>query len=157
MGKHSFEPRPHLAESWETPDENTWIFHIRKGVYFQEGNEVFKKGAKREVTADDVVYSIKRFIDVSTAFTLGPIKSVKALDRYTVEIKTPEPSPPFLASDPNRLPSVGIVPREAVEKLGEDGLARKPIGSGPFQLKSFSPDQGAVLERNPQLLAAGIP
>jgi len=54
-----------------------------------------------------------------------------------------------LASDPNRLASVGIVPREAVEKLGEDGFARKPIGSGPFQLKRFSPDQGAVLERNP--------
>jgi len=35
-----------------------------------------KKGAKREVTADDVVYSIKRFIDVSTAFTLGPDQEV---------------------------------------------------------------------------------
>ncbi len=149
IGKDSFEPKPHLAQSWEMPDENTWVFHIRKGVYFQEGNEVFKKGAKREVTADDVVYSINRFINVSTAFTLGPIKSVKALDRYTVEIKTPEPSP-FLVSDPNRLPSVGIVPREAIEKLGEDGFARKPIGSGPFQLKSFSPDKGAVLERNPR-------
>jgi len=148
IGKDNFKPRPHLAQKWETPDANTWIFHLRKGVYFQEGNEVFKKGARREVTADDVVYSIERFLKVSTAFTLGDIKSVKALDRYTVEIKTPVPNP-FLVADPNRIASVGIVPREAIEKLGEDGFARRPIGSGPFALKSFATDQGAMLERNP--------
>ncbi|HAI86056.1 MAG TPA: hypothetical protein DCL63_03590, partial [Firmicutes bacterium] len=147
ISKDNFKPMPHLAQKWETPDENTWVFHLRKGVYFQEGNEVFKKGAKREVTADDVVYSIQRFLKVSTAFTLGDIKSVKALDRYTVEIKTPVPNP-FLVADSNRIPSVGIVPREAIEKLGEDGFARHPIGSGPFALKSFTTDQGAVLERN---------
>ncbi|MEA4884210.1 MAG: ABC transporter substrate-binding protein [Clostridia bacterium] len=148
ISKDNFMPIPHLAEKWETPDDLTWIFRIHKGVYFQEGNDIFKKGAKREVTADDVVYSINRFLKVSTKFTLGDIKSVKALDRYTVEIKTPTPSP-FLVADSNRLASVGIVPHEAIEKLGEDGFAKRPIGSGPFQLKSFSPDQGAVLERNP--------
>jgi len=42
-----------------------------------------------------------------------------------------------------------IVPREAIEKLGKDGFARHPIGSGPLALKSFVTDQGAVLERNP--------
>ena len=115
IGKDNFKPRPHLAQKWETPDANTWVFHLRKGVYFQDGNEVFKKGAKREVTADDVVYSIERFLKVSTAFTLGDIKSVKALDRYTVEIKTPVPNP-FLVADPNRIASVGIVPREAIDR-----------------------------------------
>ncbi|HEY8531068.1 MAG TPA: ABC transporter substrate-binding protein, partial [Limnochorda sp.] len=66
---HDGRPIPHLAESWETPDETTWIFHLRKGVYFQDGNPVFPEGQAREVTADDVVYSIERFQKVSTAFT----------------------------------------------------------------------------------------
>ncbi len=148
IGKDGFEAKPHLAESWERPDDYTWIFHLRKGVYFQEGNAVFPKGARREVTADDVVYSINRFMNVSTAFTIGEVDEVKALDRYTVQITTPVPNP-FLVDDPNRLASVGIVPKEAVEKLGEDGFAMNPIGSGPFILKSFAPDQSVVLERNP--------
>ncbi|MCR4426543.1 MAG: ABC transporter substrate-binding protein, partial [Firmicutes bacterium] len=147
ISKDEFRPAPHLAESWENPNDTTWVFRLRKGVYFQDGNSVFPRGAKREVTADDVVYSVNRFRNVSTAFTLGEIVSVKALDRYTVEIKTPSPSP-FLVNDPNRLARVVIVPREAVEKLGEDGFAKNPIGSGPFKLKSFTPDHGAVLERN---------
>lgn len=141
------QPVPHLAESWETPDETTWIFHLRKGVYFQDGNPVFPEGQAREVTADDVVYSIERFQKVSTAFTLGEIESVEALDRYTVQIKTPHPDP-FLLIDPNRLVRVAIVPREAIEKLGEDGFAQHPIGSGPYELRRFVPDEEVVLERN---------
>ena len=129
-------PVPHLAERWETPDPTTWIFHLRPGVYFQDGNPVFPEGQGREVTADDVVYSIQRFQEVSTAFTLGAIASVEALDRYTVQLKTAHPDP-FLIVDPNRLARVAIVPREAIEQLGEDGFAQHPIGSGPFKLRRF--------------------
>ncbi|MBO2519881.1 MULTISPECIES: ABC transporter substrate-binding protein [Limnochorda] len=140
-------PVPHLAERWETPDPTTWIFHLRPGVYFQDGNPVFPEGQGREVTADDVVYSIQRFQEVSTAFTLGAIASVEALDRYTVQLKTAHPDP-FLIVDPNRLARVAIVPREAIEQLGEDGFAQHPIGSGPFKLRRFIPDEEVVLERN---------
>ncbi len=94
---------------------------------FHDGNDVFPEGANREVVADDVVYSVNRFLDVSTAFTLGDIESVTALDDYTVELKTAAPDP-FLLSDPNRLARVLIVPREAVEQLGEDGFALNPVG-----------------------------
>src|SRR5690606_32586178 len=123
------------------------FFHLRPGVYFQDGNPVFPEGQGREVTADDVVYSIQRFQEVSTAFTLGAIASVEALDRYTVQLKTAHPDP-FLIVDPNRLARVAIVPREAIEQLGEDGFAQHPIGSGPFKLRRFIPDEEVVLERN---------
>lgn len=148
LSKDNFKPAPHLAESWENPDDRTWIFHLRKGVLFHDGNSVFPKGTRRELTADDVVYSIERFRKVSTAFTLGEISSVKALDRFTVEIKTPHPEP-FLVNDPNRLARVVVMAREVVEKLGEDGVAKNPIGTGPFKLKNFVPDQGLVFEKNP--------
>ena len=145
--QEDYRPIPHLAESWESIDDRTWVFKLREGVTFQDGNAVFPEGAGREVTAEDVVYSIERFLDVSTAFTLGDIESVRALDRYHVEITTAAPDP-FLLSDPNRLARVLIVPREAIEQLGEEGFARNPIGSGPFELVSFTPDQELELTRN---------
>lgn len=147
IGKDDFQPVPNLAERWETPDDTTWLFHLRPGVMFQDGNVVFAEGQAREVTAEDVVYSINRFQDVSTAFTLGNIESVRAVDRYTVEIKTAGPDP-FLVTDPNRLTRAVIVPREAIELLGEEGFARQPIGSGPFKLTAFTPDQKLEFIRN---------
>lgn len=147
ISKDDFQPIPHLAVSWETPDDTTWIFTLRQGVTFHDSNEVFPEGQGRELTADDVVYSINRFLEVSTAFTLGNIESVTALDRYTVEIKTTDPDP-FLITDPNRLARVLIVPQEAVAQLGEEGFARNPIGSGPFKLVSFIPDQRLEFRRN---------
>ena len=147
IGKDDFQPVPHLAESWEAIDDTTWEFHLREGVTFQDGNEVFAEGEGREVTAEDVVYSVNRFMEVSTAFTLGDVTNVEAIDRYTVRITTAAPDP-FLVTDVNRLTRVVIVPREAVEQFGEEGFARNPIGSGPFELTSFTPDQSLSFERN---------
>ncbi len=147
IGKDDFQPIPHLAESWEATDDTTWVFHLRQGVTFQDGNDVFPEGANRELTADDVVYSINRFLEVSTAFTLGDIVSVNALDPYTVEVKTGSPDP-FLVTDVNRLTRVAIVPHEAIEQLGEEEFARNPIGSGPFELVSFVPDQELRFTKN---------
>ena len=58
-----FEPIPDLAESWEVSDDGTTIiFHLRQGMMFHDGNAVFPEGEGREVVADDVVYSIERFV-----------------------------------------------------------------------------------------------
>ncbi len=147
LSKNDFKPIPSLAESWKNPDPKTWVFTIRKGVLFQDDNPVFPKGKSREVTADDVVYSINFMMKTSTAWTLGPVTSVTALDRYNVEIKTDSPQP-FLVNDPNRLCRVLIIPKEAIDKLGTDGFAKYPIGTGPFKFKSFSPDSGLLLVKN---------
>ena len=140
-------PRPLLATSWKAVDNTTWRFTLRRGARFQDGNAVFPAGRGREVVASDVVYSIGRFVKNSNAFTIGDIAGVRAVDKYTVELKTAKPNP-FLVVDPNQLAQIAIVPREAVEKLGEEGFARAPIGSGPFKLQSFTPNQTITLTRN---------
>lgn len=138
-------PRPGLAKSWENIDDTTWIFHLRQGVTFQDGNEVFPEGQGREVTAEDVVYSINRAKELAKDLDLRSIISVTALDRYTVEIKTAYPDAFLL--DIHHLGRLMIVPREAVEKLGEK-FSVSPVGSGPFEVVSFVPGQKAVLRRN---------
>jgi len=138
-------PRPGLAESWETTDDTTWIFHLRHGVTFQDGNEVFPEGQGREVVAEDIVYSINRAEELAGDLDLRAITSVRALDRYTVEIKTAHPDAFLL--DIHHLGRLMIVPQEAVEQLGEDFSVR-PVGSGPFEVVSFVPGERAVLRRN---------
>ncbi len=142
------QARPLIATSWKTPDSTTWVFTLRRGVKFQDDNPVFAKGQGREVVADDVVYSINRFLKTSTLFTLGDVKSARALGKYQVEIKTSKPNP-FLVSDPNRLARMAIVPHEGIEKLGEEGFAKAPIGSGPFRLRPYTPNGTITLDRNP--------
>lgn len=146
LSAEDFSPVPHLATSWENPDELTWVFHLREGVYFQDGNDVFAEGEAREVTAEDWVYSVNRFLEESTAFSLGDIESVEALDRYTLQIRTPEPDP-FLM-DGNRLARVMAIPHEAIDVLGNDGFAQNPIGTGPFELRNFRANQSLRFERN---------
>lgn len=147
FSEEDYQPVPHLAESWEATDDTTWVFRLREGVTFQDGNDVFAEGEGRELTAEDVVYSVNRFLEVSTTFTLGDVESVRTLDRYSVEITTAAPDP-FFVTDPNRLGRVMIVPREAIEQLGEEAFARNPVGSGAFELVSFTPDQSLEFTRN---------
>ena len=145
VGRYDFQPQPELATSWEFVDDLTWVFHIREGVMFQDGNAVFAEGEARELTADDVVYSIERAKEVAVHLVLSEIESATALDRYTVEIKTTEPAPFLLGGF--HLANVMIVPFEAVEILGEN-LKTTPIGSGPYEVQEFIPGERAVLTRN---------
>ena len=147
ISKDEFMPKPMLAESWSNPDPLTWIFNLRKGVMFHDDNALFEKGKAREMTAEDVVFSINFLIETSTSWTLGPVTSVKALDDYTVEIKTATPQP-FLVNDPNRLTRVCVIPREAIEKMGREEFAKKPVGTGPFKFSNFAPDSGLFLVKH---------
>lgn len=149
LSKDAFATKPYLASSWEQPDELTWRFHLRQGVMFQDDNAVFAAGQGRELVADDVVYSFNRYMDLALNASLGDIESVTAVDAYTVDVRMGAPNPFFLV-DPNGIPSLGIVPHEGIEKLGEDGFAQQPVGSGPFKLTSFKPNQELTFERNEQ-------
>ena len=145
LGKDDFLPKPELAVSWEAVDDLTWVFHIREGVMFQDGNVVFAEGEARELTADDVVYSIERAKELARNLVLDEIERATALDRYTVEVKTVEPAPFLL--DVHHLASVMIIPHEAVEILGAD-ISISPVGSGPFEIQTFVPGELAVLAAN---------
>lgn len=139
---------PRLAESWENPDNNTWIFHLRKDARWQDGNEVFPEGEGPEVTAEDVKYSIERILDPATRSArvtlVNSVDKVEVIDKYTVKITTKEPDAFLL----DNLASVYIVNKQIIETLGPEKFARNPIGSGPFKFEEMKPDDYVSLVRN---------
>jgi peptide/nickel transport system substrate-binding protein len=142
-------PEPDLAKSWQvSPDLKTWTFHLRKGVFFHpfpgEPNGY-------ELTADDVVYSIKRAADPDHSSYAGEYSgiSVKALDSFTVQITTEKAVSEtlFLAKFANYAGGF-IVSKKAIEKKGDDWFKIHPVGTGPFMFASYEPQQKTVLDRN---------
>jgi peptide/nickel transport system substrate-binding protein len=130
---------PDLAEKWEaSADKLTWTFHLRHGVQFQ--------GGFGEMTADDVVFSLDRAANKdssSFAADYANVESVKALDPYTVEIKLKQVVPGFLGLVAN-YQGGNVVSKKAVEKLG-DQFRTMPVGTGPFEIKDYQPNQGITL------------
>ncbi len=140
---------PSLADSWEMPDKETLVFHLHEGAHFWP-----KPPANgREVTADDVVFCINRewssttsFAAVSWGLDSAPT-SVKALDKYTVELKVPP------AIQGLHLLSTGalcyIYPPEVIEQYGDFQDWRVMIGSGPWMLTDYVVGSGLTFERHP--------
>jgi peptide/nickel transport system substrate-binding protein len=121
---------PELAESIEQPDPKTYIARLRQGVLFHDG---------RELTAEDVVYTFRSFLDPTFRGRSGAyrlVASVDKVDRYTVQFKLKEP----FGSFPVNL-VMGIVP------AGSGGTnERQPVGTGPYKLEAFVQDDRLVLE-----------
>ena len=151
---------PGVAESWKQKDPTTWVFTLRKNAKWSDGSTV---------TADDFVYGIRRFLDPKTAstyattygaFLLNGVEAaegkkpvadvgVKALDKFTLEIKTPYPVAflPEVVSNGQ----LGPVPKAAIDKFGKDWV--KPgnmVSNGAFVLKEWQVNSKVVLAKNPQ-------
>jgi peptide/nickel transport system substrate-binding protein len=124
---------PALAESWENPDELTWVFHLRRGVRFHNGHEL---------TSTDVLFSLNRARRANSGFSsyLVAVHSLSAPDRYSVKLTTTQPYAILL----NKLAFVLIVP------AGSPTEIRTPIGTGPYELVSFTPGQRIELRSFPQ-------
>jgi len=128
---------PDLAESWETPDPLTYIFHLHSGVLFHDA---------REVTSRDVKATVEFMMNAANkspkrgAFRM--IASIDAPDPRTVIFHLKEPAASFLWNMERS--AVGIAPADA----GSD-FARHPVGSGPFRFASQAQDDAVVLEANP--------
>lgn len=110
---------PNLATSWKNPDENTWVFNLKKDVKFHTG---------RTMTADDVVYSMNKAKEIeeqagSEIFS-SSLDSAKKLSTYQVEIKTNKPDAAFL----NKLPLLYII-----DSKGDTDTATG--GTGPYKIK----------------------
>ena len=151
----SFVIEGDLAESWSQPNETTWVFKLRRGVRWHPKPPV----NGRELTADDVVYSVNRFMTVKgnpSAYMLRAVDRVEAPDKYTVRFVLKEPFAWFLDVIANPM-SLPIVAKECIEKFGDMKKLEAVVGTGPWMLESQRPAQGMTLVRNPSYFIAGQP
>lgn len=141
-----------LAQSWEVVDGVNWAFHIRQGARFHNVPPV----NGREATAGDIVYSFKRLESIPGSNLVGWsdwIDRYEAPDDRTLTVHTAKPYAYTLLNMGG--PRMAVVPKEAVDSFGD--LKSNAIGTGPFLLKSWSPNTGIEVERNPGYYDAEIP
>jgi peptide/nickel transport system substrate-binding protein len=129
------------------PDKTAqnWTIPVKQGVYFSNG---------KELQAEDIIFTFQRILDPKNAFAglyggLGVIEgsSLRAVDKYTVQMTTNVPYASLaqhIATYQNLVVPVGYNPK-------------KPIGSGPFTLESFTPNAVTVFKRNPNYYQSPLP
>ncbi len=171
-----FKIKPNTAEELPhvSTDFRVWTVKLRRGIYFQD-DPAFK-GQKRELTANDYVYSFKRFFDPRWKSPSYPklaeqriigmaalrdealkskrpfdydrdVEGMRALDRYTLQFTLDEPRPRFLQTLAQG-DLYGAMAREVVEAYG-DAIQAHPVGTGPFRLAEWRRSSKIVLERSP--------
>jgi peptide/nickel transport system substrate-binding protein len=144
-----------LAESWTQTNETTYLFKLRKGVRWHPKPPV----NGRELTADDIVHTVDRFLTVkgnANAYMLSSVAKVEPLDRYTVKFTLKEPFAWFLDVLANPM-AVAVVAKEVVDKSGDLKRSDAVIGTGPYMLDSYRPNVGLTLVRNPSYFVPGLP
>ena len=143
---------PELAESWtRSTDGLNWTFKLRKDVKFHDGSSFTAKDVK--FTLDSVMTEALKS-PFRTSWVINNVATkVTTPDDYTVQIQFPvEPAEPLYNIAFQR-----IVPKDYTEKVGPEGFAAKPIGTGPFRFVSYSSNDKAVFERNPDYWMKGLP
>lgn len=139
---------PALAQSWEVANGGkTYTFKLRPNVKFHNG---------QTMTADDVKYSIERVLDPKTASPwrswLEPIKEIKIVDPLTVQMNLDAPYP--LLGSFAGMRAAGIIPKGLAE---QENLKIKGIGTGPFKLVEYVPQDRIVYARNPDYWDQPLP
>ena len=127
-----------LAESWSvSKDGLVYEFVLRKNALFHNGDPV---------TADDVKFSLERYRGTASKMLKERVAAVETPDPSHVRIRLKQPWPDFLTFYTNATGAGWIVPRKYVEKVGDEGFKKAPIGAGPYKFVSFNPGVELVLE-----------
>jgi peptide/nickel transport system substrate-binding protein len=148
---NGFQPQPGLAEGWENSnDAKTWVFHLRKGVTFHDGSPL---------TAKDVAYSLKFVMRKEASTYTGSLlrpylnpDNIRAVDPYTLRLDLDKK---FVF-----VPNVMGIRYSIIFKEGttdNDLLTKKPVGTGPFMFKEFTPGQSFLAVRNSSYWDKGKP
>lgn len=129
------QPVPDLASKWESPDGVTWTFTLVQDAVFSNG---------QKVTAKDVVFSYNRLRDpkvgAPTVKLYETVQDIVAVDDYTVKFTLSDPNPEF-PSDVGDF-HANVIPD------GTKDPAKARIGSGPFVIKAYYPEDRLILTRN---------
>jgi len=130
---------PSLAESWSvSPDGLVYEFVLRKGVKFHNGETV---------SAEDVKFSFERYKGIHAKTLKERVAAVETPDPGRVRFRLKQPWPDFMTYYGTRTTGAGwIVPKKYVEKVGDEGYRKAPIGAGPYKFVSFAPGVELVLE-----------
>jgi len=129
---------PCLAESWTvSPDGLVYEFALRKGVKFHNGDAV---------TAEDVKFSLERYRGASARPLRDSVAAIETPDPSRVRIRLKRPWPDFMTFYLNATGAAWIVPKKYVERVGDEGFKKAPIGAGPYRFVSFTPGVELVLE-----------
>src|SRR5712692_5117607 len=134
---------PSLAESWSaSADGLTYEFVLRQGVRFHNGDPV---------TADDVKFSFERYRGVSAKALKERVRQVQVVDPHRVRFQLQESWADFLTFYATPATAAAwIVPKKYLEKVGDEGFKKAPVGAGPYRFVSFNPGVELVLEANEQ-------
>jgi peptide/nickel transport system substrate-binding protein len=129
---------PSLAEAWTAAqDDLTFDFVLRQGATFHNGDAV---------TADDVKFSFERYRGTGSELLKDRVASVEVPEPRHVRFKLKQPWPDFLTFYASASAAGWVVSRRHIEKVGEEGFKKAPVGAGPYKLVSFIPGVELVLE-----------
>jgi len=128
---------PQLAESWRLVDDTTWQLKLRRGVVFHDG-EPFN--------AEAVRFTFQRVLDPEqkspNRANMTEVARVDVIDDYTVNLVTRQPFAPLI----NRLLDFPMVPPKYTTEKGNQGMALKPVGTGPYRFVELVKDDRLVVE-----------
>jgi len=129
---------PSLAESWTLSDDGlTYEFVLRKGIRFHNGDAV---------TAEDVKFSFERYRGTASKTLKDRIAAVETPDPSRVRFTLRRQWPDFLTFYASASGASWIVPKAYVERVGDEGYKKAPIGAGPYKFVSFIPGVELTLE-----------
>jgi peptide/nickel transport system substrate-binding protein len=128
---------PELAESWRLVNDTTWQFKLRRGVVFHDG-EPFN--------AEAVRFTLQRVLDPEqkspNRANVAEVARIDVVDDATVNLVTARPYAPLL----NRLIDFPILPPRYTTEKGNQGMALRPVGTGPYRLVSLVKDEHLIVE-----------